>query len=84
MLRKEPAPGGTTLVQAPSGSRCRLLGTSAGQGLTSRLMAMGLLPGVEFMVQENQSGPVRLALGGDRLTLGRGAAEKILVEVLFP
>jgi len=47
-------------------------------------MAMGLLPGVEFMVQENQSGPVRLALGGDRLTLGRGAAEKILVEVLFP
>ncbi len=82
MLRKESASGETTLALVPPGGRCRLRGVNAGQGLSLRLVAMGLLPGSEVKVLDNLGGPVRLDVDGSRLTLGRGAAEKVLVEVL--
>jgi Fe2+ transport system protein FeoA len=53
----------------------------AGQGLASRLAAMGLVPGVEVHVYRNdRNGPVVLGIAGSRVMLGRGMAEKLSVE----
>jgi Fe2+ transport system protein FeoA len=53
----------------------------AGRGLTSRLAAMGLIPGVEVHVHRNdRNGPVVLGVAGSRVMLGRGMAQKMCVE----
>jgi len=53
----------------------------AGDGLTARLAAMGLLPGAEIEVLSNSNrGPFIVAVKGTRVVLGRGVAQKILVE----
>jgi Fe2+ transport system protein FeoA len=53
----------------------------AGCGLTSRLAAMGLIPGATVHVYRNdRNGPVVLGLHGGRVMLGRGMANKISVE----
>ncbi len=53
----------------------------AGSGLTSRLLAMGLVPGVHVDVISNPKGcgPLVLGINGSRLIIGKGAAEKIRV-----
>lgn len=53
----------------------------AGRGLTSRLAAMGLVPGATVHVHRNdRNGPVVLGVHGARLMLGRGMAEKMAVQ----
>jgi ferrous iron transport protein A len=53
----------------------------AGHGLTSRLTAMGLIPGAQVQVFRNdRHGPVVLSLAGSRVMLGRGLAQKLSVE----
>jgi Fe2+ transport system protein FeoA len=50
-------------------------------GLTSRLSAMGLVPGVEVVVVTNKGvGPAIVEVKGTRLALGRGMTRKILVR----
>ncbi|MFN2351351.1 MAG: ferrous iron transport protein A [Kiritimatiellia bacterium] len=52
-----------------------------GHGLTSRLAALGLLPGVVVDVCNNdRHGPLVVSLKGSRLMLGRGMADKLAVE----
>ena len=68
------------LSAAGCGINLRLLNVNAGQGLQSRLAAMGLVPGVEFEVIANHSrGPLVLAVDESRIMLGRGMAEKVVV-----
>ncbi|MBW1989457.1 MAG: FeoA domain-containing protein [Deltaproteobacteria bacterium] len=78
--RNKFACAGGTLAQAGTGALVRIREVNAGRGLEARLAAMGLAAGSEVRVLENLGGPIRLAVGEDRLTLGRGAAEKILVD----
>ena len=69
------------LSAAGCGKNLRLLNVNAGQGLQSRLAAMGLVPGVEFEVIANHSrGPLVLAVDESRIMLGRGMAEKVIVS----
>ena len=70
------------LSLAPSGRSVLLRRVRAGHdGLTSRLAALGLLPGVRVLVCHNdRNGPVILGLNGSRLMLGRGMADKMSVE----
>jgi len=64
------------------GERARLLSINAGENLTSRLNAMGLTPGVEVMVIQDAGGPLLLSVRDSRLAVGRGMAQKILVEIV--
>ncbi len=64
-----------------TGSTVELLSINAGHRLTHRLNEMGLTPGVQMKVVQNSGGPVLLSVRGTRIALGRGTAEKILVEV---
>lgn len=52
-------------------------------GFEKRLMDMGLTPGVKVTVVKSAPfhGPVEVLVRGSRLVLGRGVAERILVEV---
>lgn len=45
-----------------------------------RLYELGLHRGVEFTVIKNDIGPVILRLSGNKLALGRGLAEKVLIK----
>lgn len=68
-----------TIVQV--GRRVRFVAVNAGHGLQGRLASMGLVPGVEIEVLRNSlHGPFLIAVKGSRIMLGRGMAQKIVVE----
>jgi Fe2+ transport system protein FeoA len=69
------------LSMVEEGQRVCLLGVNAGHGLRERLAGLGLIPGVEVEVlNNNYKTPVIVALNGNRIMLGRGMAQKITVE----
>ena len=54
---------------------------SAGRDLSARLFAMGFVPGTTVEVRRNERhGPLLVAVKGDRIMLGRGMADKMMVE----
>jgi len=63
-----------------AGERAKLVSINAGQGLKSRLSAMGLVPGVEITVINNgHPGPFVISVKDSKMMLGRGMAYKIVV-----
>ncbi|RLF98468.1 MAG: ferrous iron transport protein A [Candidatus Wolframiiraptor sp.] len=53
----------------------------AGRGLTRRLLAMGVVPGMMIRVLKSSGpGPVLVEVGQARIALGRGVAMKIIVR----
>ena len=69
------------LNAVPAGRIVVLRRIREGHGLTSRLAAMGFVPGVTIEVHRNdRNGPVVVGLKGGRVMLGRGMAEKMAVE----
>ena len=64
-----------------AGKQVKVVSIDAGWGLQRRLADMGLTPGLEVRVVGSQRpGSVVLDVRGSRLALGRGVANKILVE----
>ncbi|WP_457750456.1 FeoA family protein [Thermococcus sp.] len=54
-----------------------------GHNFRSRLVSVGLTPGVTVSVVESYGyGPIVLYVGGTRLAVGRGMASRILVRKL--
>jgi Fe2+ transport system protein FeoA len=51
--------------------------------LTRRLIDLGLTPGVELRVIQNQDGRLILAVRGSRVVLGQGMAHKIMVQPII-
>jgi len=51
-------------------------------GLVKRLMDLGLTPGTQVTVMKSAPfhGPVEILVRGSRLALGRGVADRVLVE----
>lgn len=65
------------------GAKVRLIKIDAVRTLKARLAAMGLLPGVKFVVINNGfPGPSIINLKGSRIVLGRGIAAKIFVRLI--
>lgn len=63
------------------GKNVRLVSITGGRFLQSRLVSMGLLQGTPIEVVKNRGdGPVIVSVKGSRLVLGRGMAQKILVN----
>ena len=64
-----------------AGKQVKVVSIDAGWGLQRRLADMGLTPGLKVRVVGSQRpGSVVLDVRGSRLALGRGVANKILVE----
>ena len=69
------------LSRVSSGSEVTLIGIEGGRAMRSKLYSMGLVPGVRLRILSgNGAGPVMVAVRDSRLAIGRGMAEKILVE----
>lgn len=70
-----------TLADAIPETKYRILKINGGHKLNSRLYAMGLMPGEEFMVHNSSGGgPMIVAVKGSRFALGRGMTGKIIIE----
>lgn len=76
-----PHPLDMPLCSVPVGRTVVISTIRAGQTLSARLAAMGLLPGVPFRVCRNGfGGPVMVAVKGTRLMLGQGMAQRLWVR----
>ena len=65
------------------GQRARLVRIEAGRHAVHRLSELGLTPGVELEVfHPNGSGPLLLAVRDTRLAIGRGVADRVMVELI--
>ena len=63
------------------GEEVTLIDIEGGRGLRSKLYSMGLVPGATLKIlSRSGSGPVMIAVKDSRLAIGRGMAEKIIVE----
>ncbi len=62
------------------GQSVKLVEIVAGRRLRHRLTELGLTPGVELQVMQDQGGPLLVSVYNSRLALGRGMAHKIMVE----
>jgi len=67
------------LSQIEEGKLVRIVGCEAG-GLKKRLEGLGLTSGRTLRVLKNGWGPVLVEVFGRKIGIGRGQAEKILVE----
>jgi ferrous iron transport protein A len=69
------------LSRVNPGKEVTLKDINGGRVLRSRLYSMGLIPGVSLTVlNQGGSGPVMVCIRDSRLAIGRGMAEKIIVE----
>jgi len=58
----------------------RVVEIRAGRGLTRRLLAMGIAPGMKVKVLKSSGpGPILVEVGQTRIALGRGVAMKVIV-----
>ncbi len=67
------------LTMISPGQTVKLIEISTGRKLKHRLTELGLTPGVELQVMQDQGGPLLLSVYNSRLALGRGMAHKIMV-----
>jgi ferrous iron transport protein A len=69
------------LTSAPLGQLLRVVSARGGWGIHRKLAEMGLTPGVQIRVVSGQHcGPVLIDLRGSRVGMGRGVAQRVLVE----
>jgi len=69
------------LSQITQGQTVKLVKINAGRGLRMRLASMGILPDVKITVVNNRNpGPFMINVKGTKVMLGRGMADKILVQ----
>lgn len=71
--------GTLPLTMISPGQTVKLVEIATGRKLKHRLTELGLTPGVELEVMQDQGGPLLLSVYNSRLALGRGMAHKIMV-----
>ena len=75
-----PLNGVRPLSTAPQKQALTVVKVAAGRRATHRLTEMGLTPGVEVKIVQDNGGPLILAVRGSRLAIGRGLAHKVMVN----
>jgi Fe2+ transport system protein FeoA len=81
-LQGEP-PSGMPLTLVQVGQRVHLAAIEAGCGFQGRLLAMGFVPGIEMEVIHKPAaacGPLLVRIGGSRVALGWGMAQRMYVD----
>ena len=75
---------GIFLSSVPNNKRARIVNIQGGAGLVRKLQVMGIRKGQEIKIVSKQPfrGPLTIEVCGSQMTLGRGMARKILVEVI--
>ncbi len=76
-------PTGKLLGELPAGARAVVRSLLGGRGFSARVAALGVTPGTEVTVIQNQRhGPMLIEVRDSRVALGRGEAFKIEVELV--
>lgn len=71
----------TTLAQLSTGEHATILQFSGGRTVTTRLTSLGFTPGVDVQMTQNLGrGPLIVTVRGAQVALGRGEAEKIIIQ----
>ena len=78
----QPVVAKATLEAAPIGSRARITAIQGGRNLHRRLLGLGLRVGSEVEVLHHRGRGVVVASAGNRIALGSGVSEKLLIEPL--
>jgi len=69
------------LTDVRPGEKVLVAEVDGGHRVTSRLSDLGIFAGTEIeLIRGNGHGPVIIRIGPSRLALGRGVAEKIVVD----
>jgi len=65
-------------------NKARIISVQGGRGLQRKLQVMGIREGQEIKIISKQPfrGPLTIQVCGSQMTLGRGMAHKIQVEVI--
>ena len=69
------------LTSLGKGEGGRVNSIEAGRYATKRLYEMGLNTGALIKIIKNDSGPIIVSLNGNKVALGRGLAQKVILEV---
>ena len=69
-----------SLAAVLPGQKVRITGYQGGRMLRARLLALGLNPGREVEVLQNNRGLIIVGVNGGRIALGRGISQKVLAE----
>ncbi|HBT15328.1 MAG TPA: hypothetical protein DEB05_00060 [Firmicutes bacterium] len=70
----------TSLIQLHPGDFGTVQHICAGGCATKRLYEMGFNTGAKVKVIKNDAGPIIVSLSGQKIALGRGLAQKIIVN----
>jgi len=72
------------LSELPEGKRAKVCRVNAGIEAKQRLANLGMLPGIEILKRRSAPfhGPIEIEVRGSILALGRGIADKIVVEMV--
>ncbi|NMB26622.1 MAG: ferrous iron transport protein A [Tissierellia bacterium] len=68
-----------SLIQLNSGEQGKVKKICAGGCATKRLYEMGFNTGAKVKVVKNDAGPIIVSLSGNKIALGRGLAQKIII-----
>lgn len=69
------------LLNIKTGQKVKLIRVDAGEGLKSRLAALGMVPNVQItIINKDRPGPFIVSFKGSRIALGRGMTKKIMVR----
>ncbi len=69
------------LLNIKTGQKVKLIRVDAGEGLKSRLAALGMVPNVQITISnKDRPGPFVVSFKGSRIALGREMTEKIMVR----
>lgn len=71
-----------TLSKAPTASFVKIVRITGGSSFKSKMISMGLMPGteVEILNCDGCVGPMAIRVNQTRVVIGRGMADKIVVE----
>ncbi len=70
------------LTALDKGERGKISHINAGKNASKRLYEMGLNTGAYLQVIKNDYGPVIVSINGNKVALGRGLAEKVMLTNL--
>ena len=69
------------MSELPAGEHATVLNFKGGRAVNNRLTSLGFTPGVEINMTQNYGhGPLIVTVRGTRVALGRGEAQKIIVQ----
>ena len=70
------------LTDVPIKKLVKLVSIDGGHSLKYRLVELGLTPGIIFKIVQNSGGPLIINVRNSKIAIGKGMAEKLMVDLV--